>query len=103
MKKSMKKSLILCGLAFGMTAFAKLPAPPAPTPEAKLKAAEAAAKAAWAGKVDTFQLCRAQERVATHVRDGLTAKGKTAPTPTTAPPCADPGPFAFTPPEPPKQ
>ena len=49
----MKKMLTVCGLALGLaaasTAFAKLPAPPS-TPEAKLKAAETAAKTAWTGK-----------------------------------------------------
>ena len=68
----MKKSLILCGLLAGAfaapAAFARLAAP-APTPEAKLKAAETAQKAAWSAKVDTFQLCQAQERVVAHVRD----------------------------------
>jgi hypothetical protein len=101
----MKKSLILCGLLAGVlaapTSFAKLPAPPS-TPEAKLKAAETAQKAAWSAKVDTFQLCQAQERVAAHVRDGLVAAGKPVPTATPVPPCTDPGPFAFAPPEEPK-
>ena len=101
----MKKSLILYGLLAGViaapAAFAKLPAPPS-TPEAKLKAAETAQKAAWSAKVDTFQLCQAQERVAAHVRDGLVAAGKPVPTPTPTPPCTDPGPFAFVPPDEPK-
>ncbi|MBO9649028.1 MAG: hypothetical protein J7605_10985 [Variovorax sp.] len=101
----MKKSLILCGLLAGAfaapVAFAKLPAPAA-TPDAKLKAAETAQKTAWSAKVDTFQLCQAQERVAAHVRDGLVAAGKPVPTPTPTPPCTDPGPFAFAPPEEPK-
>ena len=98
----MKKSLTLCGVLLGLAvapgAFAKLP-PPATTPEAQAKAAETAAKAAWTTKVEAFQLCRAQERVAAHVRDGLVAAGKPVPTPTPTPPCADPGPFAFAPPE----
>lgn len=98
----MKSSLILCGMVLGLAsapgAFAKLPAP-ASTPEAKAKAAEAAAKTAWSAKVDTFQLCRAQERVVAHVRDGLVAAGKPVPTATPTPPCADPGPFAFAPPD----
>ena len=102
----MKKSLTLCGVLLGLAvapgAFAKLP-PPATTPEAQAKAAETAAKAAWTSKVDAFQLCRAQERVVAHVRDGLVAAGKPVPTPTQTPPCTDPGPFAFTPPDAPKQ
>lgn len=97
-----KSSLILCsvvmGLAFAPGAFAKLPAP-ATTPEAKAKAAEAAAKTAWSAKVDGFLLCRAQERVAARVRDDLVAAGKPVPTATPTPPCADPGSFAFAPPE----
>jgi hypothetical protein len=100
---NMKKSLAaLCGMLLGLTvapgAFARLPAPPS-TPEAKAKAAEAAARTAWSAKVDAYQLCRVQERVATHVRDGLVAAGKPLPTPTAVPPCADPGPFVFVPPE----
>lgn len=101
----MKKSLILCGLIAGVVAapaaFAKLPAPPS-TPEAKLKAAETTQKAAWQAKVDAYQLCQAQERVAAHVRNGLVAAGKPVPTATPTPPCTDPGPFAFAPPEEPK-
>jgi len=98
----MKKSLILCGLLAGIAAapaaFAKLPGPPA-NPEAKLKAAETAQKAAWSAKVDTYQLCQVQERVAAHVRNGLVAAGKPVPTATPTPPCTDPGPFVFAPPE----
>jgi len=101
----MKKSLILCGLLAGMVAapaaFARLPASAA-TPEAKLKAAETTQKAAWSAKVDTYQLCQAQERVAAHVRNGLVAAGKPVPEPTATPPCSDPGPFAFAPPEEPR-
>ena len=97
----MKKTLNLCGLLLGMAvasvAVAKLPAPAA-TPEAKLKAAETAAKTAWTAKVDTYQLCQAQTRVANRVREGLAAAGKPVPTATPTPPCTDPGPFAFAPP-----
>ncbi|HMS04841.1 MAG TPA: hypothetical protein PKD73_03485 [Burkholderiaceae bacterium] len=46
-------------------ALAKLP----PLDEAaKAKAAEAAAKAAWAAKADAFQLCRAQDRLVGYVQ-----------------------------------
>jgi hypothetical protein len=98
----MKNALNLCGLslalAFASAALAKLPAPPA-TPEAKTKAAEAAARTAWSAKVDSYQLCQAQTRVADHVRDALVAAGKPVPAATPTPPCTDPGPFAFAPPE----
>ena len=98
----MKSSLILCGMVLGLIsapgAVAKLPAP-ASTPEAKARAAETAAKTAWSAKVDTYQLCLAQERVAAHVHDELAAAGKPVPTPTPTPSCADPGPFALAPAE----
>lgn len=78
-------AVLLAALAAG--AHAKLPAP---DDAAKAKAAEAAAKTAWQGKVDNFQLCKAQDKVAAKVRKG--------PAPAT-PPCADPGPFVYTPPD----
>lgn len=84
--------LAACAASISTLAFAKLPAP---SPEAAAKAAEAAAKTAWSGKVDNYKLCKAQDRVAAHYR-------KT--TPNAAPPsadsaaCMDPGPFAYTPP-----
>lgn len=74
-------------------ALAKLP-PPAP--EAAAKAAEAAAKTAWAGKVDNYKLCLSQDKVAAHYRKTNPAAKPAAPG---AAACADPGPFAYTPPE----
>lgn len=65
-------------------AFAKLPAP---SDEAKAKAAEAAAKAAWTNKVGAFQLCKAQDRAVAHY---LKTSGKGAAPAST---CADPGPY----------
>jgi hypothetical protein len=97
----MKKMLTICGMALGLaassTAFAKLPAPP-DTPEAKAKAAEAAARTAWAGKVDAYQLCQSQDRVAARYRASAEAAGKQLPPPPALPACADPGPFAYAPP-----
>jgi hypothetical protein len=46
-----------------VAALAKIP-PPVLDDAAKAKAAEAAAKTAWQGKVDAYQLCKAQDRVA---------------------------------------
>jgi len=89
-------SLLVLALA-APAAWAKLPPPPA-TPEAKAKAAETAAKTAWSGKVDAFKLCQAQDRVAAKYRASATAAGKPVPAAPATPPCADPGPFAFTPP-----
>lgn len=46
---------------------AKIP-PPVLDDAAKAKAAEAAAKTAWQGKVDAFKLCQAQDKVAAAYR-----------------------------------
>ena len=98
----MKKIVIACALALaGSTVFAKLPAPAA-TPEAKAKAAETAARTAWSGKVDAYQLCQSQDRVAAKYRESAAAAGKQLPPAPSTPPCTDPGPFAFAPPEAPK-
>ncbi len=90
----MNKTLFALLLAaFSATAFAKLPAP---SDEAKAKAAEAAAKTAHTGKVDGYLLCKSQDKVAAHVQKTNKAKaGK----PVATPPCADPGKFVYTPPE----
>jgi hypothetical protein len=114
---------VLCGAAV-----AKLPPPDDAT---KAKAAEAAAKAAWQGKVDGYLLCKAQDKVAAQYRKtsakpsaavteakpaapvaaaaapASAASGAQAAPPTgtpvaagaAPPPCADPGPFAYNPPE----
>lgn len=101
-------------------AFAKLPAPDDAT---KAKVAETAAKAAWQAKVDTFLLCKYQDKIAARYgkRDAKDARppaaaakpaasaasmaasgsGSTA-TPVTSsvpPPCGDPGPYAYNAPE----
>ena len=90
----MTKTLLVFMLAVASaTAFAKLPAP---SDEAKAKAAEAAAKTAHAGKMDSYLLCKSQDKVAAHVQKTHKAQaGKSA---TTAP-CVDPGKFVYTPPE----
>jgi hypothetical protein len=69
-------------------AFAKLPAPSA---EAKAKAAETAAKTTWTDKVGAYQLCRAMERTAESYRKSV----KAAPAAVETPACADPGPFVY--------
>lgn len=93
---SLNLSALVLALAVPM-AWAKLP-PPAATPEAKAKAAETAAKTAWNGKVDSYKLCQAQDRVAAKYRTSAAAAGKPVPTAAATPPCTDPGPFAYTPP-----
>ena len=76
------------------SALAKLPPP---SDEAKAKAAEAAAKAAYAGKIEAFQLCKAQDRVAAAYHSALKKEGRPVPAATPTPPCADPSAFVYAP------
>jgi len=126
---SMRLLSLLLLAAFGTGAHAKLPAPQLDD-AAKAKAAETTAKAAWQAKVDAFQLCKVQDRVAAKAKGNggkavqvaakpasapaaaasapsaaasASAAGASAPTTPVASapptPCADPGPFAYNPPE----
>ena len=119
----MKRSMItVAALAACTLAFAKLPAP---DDAAKAKAAEAAAKTAWQAKVDAFELCKVQDKLAADYKktshagtDVKSADAKpgvavTAAKPAASaasgtpvadvapaaavvvPPCGDPGPFAY--------
>jgi hypothetical protein len=81
-------AIFIAACAIGTTVLAKLPAP---GDDAKAKAAEAAAKAAHAGKVDAYLLCKSQDRVAAHYRKSGKASKDAKPVATPA--CADPGPF----------
>jgi hypothetical protein len=93
----MNKILITACLAsLPLLALAKLPPL---SDEAKAKAAETAAKAAWTGKVEAFQLCKAQDKVAAAYFKTAKAAGKDTKPALAAPACAEPGPFAYTPPE----
>lgn len=76
------------------TAGAKLPAP---SDDAKAKAAEAAAKTAHTAKVADYQLCKSMDAVAAAYADDMKKAGKTM-QPVATPACADPGPFVYTPP-----
>lgn len=75
-----------------LLALAKLPPPSA---EEKAKAPETAAKAAWAGKVDAYQLCKWQDKVAASYYTTAKAAGKETKPAAAAPACADPGTFAY--------
>lgn len=95
----MKKILFtVCLAGLPLLALAKLPTPVL-SDEAKAKAAEAAAKTAWAGKVDAFQLCKAQDKVAASYYKDAKAAGKETKPPMAVPACAEPGPFTYTPAE----
>lgn len=95
MKFDMKQILVF--LAAGVVAsvtFAKLPAP---SDEAKAKAAEAGAKAAHGNKVADFQLCKSREKTAAYYYKSAKAAGKETKPPMETPACADPGAFVYTP------
>ncbi len=62
--------------------------------EAKAKAAEAAARAAWGNKVADYQLCKAMDRTAARYHAAAKQAGKDARPAVETPACADPGPFA---------
>lgn len=82
----MKKILfVLSALAIGFSAAAKLPAP---SEEAKSKAAEAAAKAAHGNKVAGYKLCLSQDKAAAHY---FKTEGKGKPAPKGMTSCVDPG------------
>ena len=91
------KSLIILAAA-GWLASAALAKLPPPTDEAKAKAAEAAAKTAWSGKVDAWQLCKSQDRVAAYYYKTAKAEGKPTAAAAEMPACVDPGPFVYPPP-----
>jgi hypothetical protein len=78
------------------TAVAKLPAL---DDEAKGKAAEAAAKSVWSGKVDAYQLCKSQDKIAASYFQKVKASGGNQKVTTTTPPCTDPGAFSYVPPD----
>lgn len=93
MRKLIVASLLITASALVM---AKLPPP---SDEAKAKAAEAASRAAWSGKVDAYLSCKSQDKVAAHYYQTAKAASKDAKPPQATPPCADPGAFAYTPAE----
>ncbi len=78
-------------------ALAKLPAP---SDEAKAKAAEAAAKTAHTNKVASYQLCKSMDAVAVSYYAKAKAEGKAVKEATKTDACADPGPFVYAPPAP---
>lgn len=84
--------------AFAAPALAKLPAP---SDDAKAKAAAAALKTAWADKVGGYQLCRAMDHAVEAYRKTSKTAGKEAPAAVETPACADPGPFVAAVPTPP--
>lgn len=93
MKKLIAASLLITTSALVL---AKLPPP---SDEVKAKAAEAAARAAWSGKVDAYLFCKSQDKVAAHYFKTAMAQNKEIKPAKETPPCADPGSFVYTPAE----
>ena len=99
--KTMSIAAWATSLTLAVAALAAAPAwgkLPAPSDEAKAKAAEAAAKAAWGGKVDGYKLCKSMDATAAHYYAQAKKAGKEVKPPMATAPCADPGPFVYTPP-----
>lgn len=92
------KKLLIAALFAGVSSLALAKLPPL-SDEAKAKAAEAAAKAAWAGKVDSYLLCKSLDKVAASYYRTAKAAGKETKPPMATPACADPGAFSYKPPE----
>jgi len=96
MKKNDSRTLLAAlAVALSLPALAKLPAP---SDEAKAKAAEAAAKTAWSNKVANYQLCKSMDKVAASYHAQAKKEGKAVKPAAAATACADPGPFVYTPP-----
>ena len=91
-------SKFFCMSAFlvAQVAWAKLPVPVLDD-AAKAKAAEAAAKTAWSGKLENYLLCKYQDKAAASYVKTATSNGKTPKPAAALPACADPGPFAYVP------
>ena len=90
--------LLTAGLLLSASALA-LAKLPALSDEAKAKAAEAAAKTAWTGKVEAYQLCKAQDKAAASYYQSAKAAGKNTKPAAATPACTDPGAFVYTAPE----
>jgi len=92
------KKFLVAGLLLSVSVLvtAKIPAPVLDD-AAKAKAAETAAKTAWTGKFDGYQLCKSQDRAAASFYKTAKAAGKPTKPAVQTPPCADPGPFVYKP------
>ena len=80
----------VCLLGLASPAWSELPPPSA---KVKAQADEAAAKAKWSDKVAAYQLCEAQNKVASFYYAQAKEQGKPTAPAVDTPPCVDPGPF----------
>jgi hypothetical protein len=92
MLKKLLLSVTLASLAsLGATSIVATAKLPPITPEAKMKADEAAAKNAWSDKVAAYKLCLAMDRTVESYRRTSLSAGKQPPPSAATQPCADPG------------
>lgn len=92
----MRLAPFIAAVVCTITAISSLPANaklPALSDEAKAKAAESAAKAAWGDKIAGFQLCKSQDRSAANHLVTMKQAGKDVKPATATAACADPGPY----------
>ncbi len=89
-------ALMALGFLFAAGVAAKLPPL---SDDAKAKAAEATARAAYADKVGGYKLCLSMDKVAAYYMADAKKSGKDVKPATATPPCADPGQFTYTAPE----
>ncbi len=92
------KKFLVAGLLLSASVLvtAKIPAPVLDD-AGKAKVAETAAKTAWSGKVDSYQLCKSQDKAAASYYKTAKSAGKPTKPAVQTPPCADPGPFVYKP------
>ncbi|MBW4046447.1 MAG: hypothetical protein HIU89_00525 [Proteobacteria bacterium] len=90
------RMVAVCLLGLGRPAWSELPPPSAAM---KAKADEAAAKAKWSDNVAAYQLCEAQNKVASFYYAQAKDQDKPTSPPVDTPPCVDPGPFTAVPPD----
>jgi len=97
----MSKHLLAgCALMAALVSLPALAKIPAPSDEAKAKAAEAAAKTAHGNKVANFQLCKSMDKVAAAYFAQAKKDGKAVKPADKTDACADPGAFVYVPPAP---
>lgn len=85
--------ITLCAIASALTASNAVAKLPPLSDDAKAKAADGVARAAWTDKVGLYKTCLAMDRVAEQYRRDAQRSGKQVPAPTPTAPCADPGPY----------
>ncbi len=87
---------VLCCAVVALAAAPALAKLPAPSDDAKAKAAEATAKTAHAGKVANYQLCKSMDQTAAAYFGQAKKDGKAVKPADKTDACADPGAFVYT-------